>query len=144
MNLELTISAIAVLIAILSIVYSRTGFKKSSDYRQLLEFLGKRIEDLEEIVAVVRESSEADARRVSDQARRIAWLEARVRQPKIIEEEILTDENPHNSPKSIITERRYRVLTLAERGQSVEEIAATLGMMNGEVQLIINLSRMTA
>ncbi|MCY7346117.1 MAG: hypothetical protein LH614_07825 [Pyrinomonadaceae bacterium] len=144
MNLELIMSSIAVLLGVLAAVYARTAFKKSRDYCGLLEFLAQRIEDLEQTVTAVKDLNETGAQRISEQARRVAWLETRVRQPKLIEEDVLNDAQIEISTKSIITERRHRVLTLAARGQSVEEIAETLGMMHGEIQLIINLSRITA
>lgn len=144
MNLELAIASIAVLLGVSAAVYARTAFNKSRDYRELLDFLAKRIEDLEETVTAVKEANDTDAQRISEQTRRIAWLETRVRQPKPIEEDVLDEAQIETAPKSLITERRHRVLTLAARGQSVGEIADTLAMMNGEVQLIINLSRIAA
>ena len=144
MNFELAIASIAVLIGVLAAGYARYAFNKSRDYRELLEFLAKRIEDLEESVMAVRQANDTDAQRISEQTRRIAWLETRVRQPKPIEEDVLNEAQLEASSRSIITERRHRVLKLAERGQSIEEIADTLAMMHGEVQLIINLSRITA
>jgi len=144
MNLESIISSIAALLGVLAFVYSFTAFKKSRDCRGLLEFLAQRIEDLEQTVAVVKDLNETGAQRISEQARRIAWLETRVRQPKLSEEDGSDDAQNEISTKSIITERRHRVLTLAARGQSIEEIAETLGMMHGEIQLIISLNRITA
>lgn len=144
MNLELAIASIAVLFGVPAFFYARTAFNKSREYRGLIEFLGKRIEDLEETVAAVKQMNETDAQRISEQTRRVAWLETRVRHPKTVEEDVLSEAHLETSTKSIITERRHRVLTLAARGQSVDEIADTLAMMRGEVELIINLSRITA
>ncbi len=141
---EIIIASVAVLIGISAFVYSRFSMKKSHDQRGLLEFLGKRMEDLEETVTNYKEINETDVHRISEQSRRIAWLESRVRNPKASEEDVLLEDHLEDNSKSIITERRHRVLKLAARGQSIDEIASTLGMMQGEVQLIINLSRITA
>lgn len=43
-------------------------------------------------------------------------------------------------PKSDMTEKRHRVLSLAKYGQDVDTIANTLGMPHGEVELIVNLN----
>jgi DNA-binding NarL/FixJ family response regulator len=76
------------------------------------------------------------------QASRIAWLESRIRQPKMPKEEAVPDViEPIKSFKSNITERRHRVLALASRGQSAEMIASTLGMMAGEVELIVKFNQ---
>lgn len=53
--------------------------------------------------------------------------------------ESLTTEKP--AAKWSMTERRHRVLRLSAQGQSASAIAFTLGMMPGEVDLIINLNR---
>lgn len=87
------------------------------------------------------------SQRGGEHARRIAWLEARVRErlplavntssyPQAINEEAL-----FIAPAApTITERRHRVLTLARRGKDSNAIAQTLGMSRAEVELIINLN----
>lgn len=144
MNLELALSSIAVLLGLLAVFYARTALKNSRDHRKLLEILGQEIEDLGQTVTTAKEMNEAGVQRISEQGRRVAWLETRIRQPKVVEDDVLNETQIDVSTKSIITERRHRVLTLAARGQTVEEIADTLGMMHGEIQLIINLSRSAA
>lgn len=47
---------------------------------------------------------------------------------------------PSNKPKSDMTEKRHRVLSLAKYGQDVDTIANTLGLPHGEVELIVNLN----
>ena len=73
---------------------------------------------------------------------RLDWLESRARSEELHrnarrqeEEEIPTD-----PARLSITERRHRVLTLAKRGLEAEQIAATLGVPHGEVELIISLN----
>lgn len=111
--------------------------------RGLLEFVEKHVEDLEETLGKNKESLETNAQRVTEQSRRIAWLETRVRQPKPVSEEVI-DDTPVSEPQKLnMTERRHRVITLASRGQNAETIASTLGMLPGEVELIINLNQST-
>ncbi len=84
--------------------------------------------------------------RVTDQARRVAWLESRVRSRAsgAITEEKSEEANfdaAATAAKPTITERRHRVLTLARRGQDAKQIAEVLGVPHGEVELIIGLSK---
>lgn len=118
---------------------------KQRKNRELLEFAYRQLETLEDLSAANRESIEIAAQRVTDQARRIAWLESRLRQTKPAKMEIVRETNsvePAAAPKRLsITERRHRILSLARKGQNAETIAETLGMLPGEVELIINLNR---
>lgn len=141
MNIETHISIFAVLFGAASLIFSLLTVKKLRNQRGLLEFVEKQVEDLETVLMKNKETLEANALRISDQARRIAWLETRVRQPKVASEEIIEDSNISEPQKLTMTERRHRVTTLAARGQSAETIAATLGMLTGEVELIINLNQ---
>ena len=137
------ILALAALLSFCAVAFSLVCFRSYRLHRELLEFLAKQNEDLEKSLAASRNMLETYSTRGADQSRRLAWLETRVRQPKTAPEEML-DEETLNSPaaaKSTITERRHRVLTLASRGQDAGNIAATLGMLRGEVELIINLNR---
>lgn len=92
----------------------------------------------ERLAAAERKSEEITQLR-SDQARRIAWLESRVRQGK-------PNGGPATAPdlktssQTSMTERRHRVLSLARRGLDAMSIAGTLGMPYGEVELIMSLS----
>ncbi len=88
----------------------------------------------------VRRDVETLSRRGTEQARRVAWLESRVRERAPISLKN-TDEEFFIAPaKTTMTERRHRVLTLARRCKDSNQIAATLGMSRGEVELILNLS----
>ncbi len=145
MTFELGMTLAATLCGILGIVLAWSSRADSRKCRELLEFTAKQVEDLELTLAENCSQREAGDLKIKDQSRRIAWLETRIRQPKAVEkaavpEEIMTAE-PTDILKSNITERRHRILTLASRGQNVETIASTLGMMPGEVQLVMNLNR---
>jgi flagellar biosynthesis/type III secretory pathway chaperone len=141
MNIETNISIFAFVFGAASLFLSFLMFKKIRNQRDLLEFVGKQVEDLETVISKNKESLETNAQRINEQSRRIAWLESRIRQPKIAGEEII-DDTPVSQPQKLnMTERRHRVITLAARGQSAETIAATLGMLTGEVELIINLNQ---
>jgi hypothetical protein len=50
-------------------------------------------------------------------------------------------EKTKDVPPANITERRHRIMSLANSGQNAETISEMLGMLPGEVQLVINLSR---
>lgn len=143
MNLEMIISLSAVFVAVLGFIFALVCYKKQIKQRELLEFSAGQIEDLEETLAKNKESLETNAQRVAEQSRRIAWLETRVRQTKPSSDEVFDDTPPDEALKMNITERRHRVITLASRGQDAKTIAATLGMLPGEVELIINLNRLS-
>lgn len=142
MNLETGISLAAVLFGVISFGFGWISYKKQRDFRGLLEFVGQKAEDLEDTLAKNKETLEATSQHIAELSRRVVWLETRIRHPKQVSEEVLDEKMPgENSTKPTITERRRRVITLASRGQDTETIAATLGMLPGEVELIINLSR---
>lgn len=69
-------------------------------------------------------------------AKTVARATAAAPQPPPPEEELLV--LPDTKPT--MTERRRRVLALARRGQDADTISNMLGMPNGEVELIMNLS----
>ncbi|MCD9184955.1 MAG: hypothetical protein LUM44_00865 [Pyrinomonadaceae bacterium] len=150
MNLELQISTASALVALVSFAFAFFCWKKLNNHRELLEFNAKQTEELEKSLANSKELLEMSRQKVNDQARRVAWLETRIRQPKLAKKDVIEEqeveiiEEKTAVNKANITERRHRVLTLASRGQSPEIIASTLGMMPGEVELIINLNRAIA
>ena len=142
-NLGLVISSAAFLIGTSGLILASVCYRKYKSQRDLLEFLGQQNDDLDEMVSKNRALLEKGNQQTIDQARRIAWLESRVRQPKsIIKEDVTVEEilSPQ-LPKSPITERRHRVLALYAKGQTPETIAATLGMMPGEVELMVKLNQ---
>lgn len=141
MNLETIFSIGGFLCGLGGLLVSLFLFNKTRTQRGLLDFVEKQVEDLEMVLAKNKETLESNANRLSDQSRRLAWLETRVRQPKAASEEIIEELPPTEPQKLNMTERRYRVITLASRGQSAESIAATLGMLPGEVELIMNLNQ---
>lgn len=115
-------------------------------HRELLEYLAKRVDDLEDELSSSRDLLETGSHKFTDQARRIAWLETRIRKPRLLADE-LEREVPVAAETIAnwnVTEKRHKVLNLANRGYGPESIAATLGMMRGEVELIINLGRASA
>jgi len=144
MTLETGILVAACFFGISGLGFSFFFHRSSKQNRELLEFLGRQIEELQESLTGSKGKLETSIERISEQSRRIAWLETRIRQPKLLKEEVLEEEVFNNPPKLNMTERRYRVLTLASRGQNADKIAATLGMMSGEVELILNLNRVAA
>jgi hypothetical protein len=96
---------------------------------------------LEEELTVLKQNLEATLKRGADQARRVAWLESRVRPGAPAPRQERDEDLAAVSAEPSITERRHRVLSLARRGLDVNTIAATLGEMPGEVELIIGLMK---
>lgn len=117
------------------------SYRKQRGHRVLLEFAERQIEELENFLSKNREAYDASTQRSVEQSRRIAWLETRVRQPKAVADDVIDDSVPPETPKINMTERRHRVIALALRGQDSGTIATTLGILPGEVELIINLNQ---
>lgn len=144
-NLGIIISSTAFLIGTAGLIISFVCYRKYKEQQELIEFLGQQGDDLDEMVSKNREILKKESERSIDQARRIAWLESRVRQPQkaVAKEEKVTEEIPQ--PQLLkpngITERRHRVMALYAKGQSTETIASTLGMMPGEVELMVKLNQ---
>jgi len=142
--MEIIISLSAVILGIGALALAWAAYKKSRECRSLLEFTEKQIQDLDDATAKTGETVGSALNRLSEQSRRVAWVESKIRKPQIKNDEVIDERiftAPAAAPKSNIVERRHRILSLAARGQSSETIASTLGMMPGEVELIINLNR---
>lgn len=145
--MEMIISMTAAGLGMSAIGMAWKAYRKSLECRNLLEFAEKQIQDLDDEVSKNRETVGSALNRLNENSRRVAWVEAKVRKPQVNSEEVIDDtilSAPVVAPKSSIVERRHRILSLAARGQSSETIASTLGMMPGEVELIINLNRPVA
>ncbi len=100
-----------------------------------------RMDELEEILDDRGKQLNAHQQKLAEQSRRLAWLEARRPAAKQIQDDILDESTLTEPPKLNITERRHRVMALASRGQSAESIASALGMLPGEVELIVSLNQ---
>lgn len=144
MELTIAVSGLAALFALIALILSFKNHRKNLDkYEICLEQLA----ETEELLEKYKRELDQTAQQNSDFARRIAWLEARQRQPKNQPKEVEVEtvvSMPNAAQKPTITERRHRVLRLASNGQNAETIAATLGMLAGEVELILNLNRAAA
>lgn len=81
--------------------------------------------------------------RTTDQARRTAWADSRARTNSFDMEATAAGSSAVAPSKLSITERRHRVLSLARRGLDVQSIASTVGVAQGEVELIIGLNEVT-
>lgn len=140
-SLETQLASAAVFFGLLGILFSLYGMRKQRNLRELADFLGKRIEEQDESIGRQKEFWETNSQRLAEQSRRIAWLESRIRQPKLAGDEILDDIPTAEPPKLNMTERRHRVISLSSRGQNVESIATALGMLTGEVELIVDMNQ---
>jgi DNA-binding NarL/FixJ family response regulator len=139
MNFEITIAALA--LGATGTIASLLIYRRLRAQRSLLEFVEQQVADLQETLGKNKELLDTNAQRVTEQSRRIAWLETRIRTPKLAAEVVPEEVGVAEPVKLNMTERRHRVVKLAARGQNVEGIAATLGMLPGEVELIINLNQ---
>jgi outer membrane murein-binding lipoprotein Lpp len=135
------ISIIAVAACIGLMVQRRS---KVSELRDLLEFSQNQIDELQDVIRKTAEMNDAARDRSADQARRIAWLESRMRKPKPLSADVLDDSVITEQPRLSMTERRHRVIKLANSGKNVEAIATSLGLFRGEVELILSLNQVTA
>jgi hypothetical protein len=144
MSFEIGVSIAGIILGVLGLTLSWVCRRTFRQHRELLDFLASQTDELQENLAQSKEKLAALAKSVSDQSRRIAWLETRVRQPKVLKEAAVAETPLTGTLKSNMNERRARVLTLAARGQDAKKIASALGMMPGEVELIINLNRVSA
>jgi len=142
LNIELTVAVAAALISVIGLLAAVISYRQYRVCRGLLEFTERQIDELDDSSGNLQEIVDSYKTKTADQSRRIAWLESRLRQPKPGRGEVIDDVVISDQPvKWNMTERRHHVLKLASRGQSPENIASTLGMMCGEVELIINLNR---
>lgn len=145
MNLQFGILAGAIVFGVLGLVFSLISFAGNRRNDKLIDALMTHIEDIESELNKSNEFLEDSRIRATDQARRIAWLEARIRKPEKVKKDILSQEVLTPKPVEMnMTERRHRVLSLASRGQNAETISSTLGMLKGEVELIMSLGRGSA
>ena len=137
-------SALIIIVAIAGITLAILQYLRLKEVRALLEFSQTQIDELQDAVLKNHETHEAAQRRATDQSRRIAWLESRLNKPRPASGDILDEAVVAEAPKFSMTERRHRVVGLANRGSSPEAIASALGMFKGEVELILSLNRAAA
>ena len=79
----------------------------------------------------------------AEQSRRVAWLELHLHQTRA-GLSLLNNPAVNGGNVTSMTERRHRVMVLAQRGMDTEMIAETLGVPKGEIELIISLSSLKA
>ena len=137
--LEQQIMLAAGAVVVLCLLTTLIALVKQRKSRRMILADQEQIEELQATVKRLKETIDVNAEHVSEMSRRLVWLDTRIRQPKLAAEEVIDDSS--EAPKLNITERRHRVVTLASRGQSPEAIANTIGMMPGEVELILSLDQ---
>ena len=141
MNMESAILLTPAVLTALSLAIAVLCLARLRKYRRLVDFAEKQIQDLQHTTDLNKETIEKSAERFADMSRRLLWLETRIRQPKKTSDDVLDETTIHEAPKLNITERRHRVFTLASRGQNAETIAKAIGMLPGEVELIMDLDQ---
>lgn len=141
MRQEILIAASSAFVLFIACLAAFRSRRKVGELRGLLEFSQNQINELHDAILHTREASNAAIERSADQARRIAWLETRIRKPRNNTDEVLNDTILTEAPKLSMTERRHRVISLANRGKNIESIATSLGLFKGEVELILSLNQ---
>lgn len=143
MDLQIKIIVFSIFLGTLGVVLATVSLFANLRNKKLIGELLIQTDEIETDFRTTLSDLDRDDLRTMDHARRIAWLETRVRKP----EKLKSEDSPHNvfaqkkSAALNMTERRHRVLTLAKRGQDAPTIASSLGMLIGEVELIMNLGR---
>jgi len=140
MTLETSLLIGAALIGISSLALSILSLFRSRRQQAELNHGADQIECLEGELAEARQMLEESKDSVLMHSRRIAWLDAKVRQNRFVSGSKPGSDKPKSRNRSKIRENKDRVLELANRGQDANRIASSLGMMPGEVELILNLN----
>lgn len=129
--------ATAATAALCFIICLTLAFKLRAQRKRFVAFAGEAEADL----AALQQTSEGLATSAADHARRVAWLESRIRQGKSAPRQEEQDALMLPVAEPSLTERRHRVLSLARRGYDVNTIASMLNELPGEVELIIGMSK---
>ena len=140
MTLETQLILVASVFGLASLSISILTFKKYREQQFELELGVEQIENLEDTLAATKEALAKSSQTVSDHARRLAWLDAKIRQSRFVSVQNTRPAQTAAKQKTNIKEQRSRVLKLAGLGQDPNSIAAALGMMPGEVELILSLN----
>ncbi|NNE66267.1 MAG: hypothetical protein HKN33_06845 [Pyrinomonadaceae bacterium] len=130
----------AALLSATAIGLSLVTLLRNRRQQHLLELEAERIELLEETLAESRGLLESNCETASEHARRIAWLDAKLRRSRHVSTQKKPVSKPVSNGRTSISRNKDRVLKLAETGQDARTIAATLGLMPGEVELVLNLN----
>lgn len=138
-TLEMQLMAVAGTVAVVCLMITFVCLIKIQKTNRAVRESNERIDEIQNTLKRTKDVIEKNAEHSDEMSRRIVWLETRVRQPKLAADDVVDDST--EPPKLNITERRHRVVTLASRGQSPETIASTIGMLPGEVELILSLDQ---
>lgn len=136
---ELQIQIAAGAVCVISLLVGLLCIARLRKSGKVIAAQQEQIEELQNTLKRTRETIESNAQLQAEMSRRLIWVETKIRQPKLTADEVIDD--TAEAPKLNITERRHRVVTLAARGQDAQTIAATIGMLPGEVELILNLDQ---
>jgi C4-dicarboxylate-specific signal transduction histidine kinase len=136
---ELQIQIAAGAVCVLSLLVTLVCIARQRKSNRVAAAQQEQIEELQNTLKRTRETIESNAQLQAEMSRRLVWVETKIRQPKLAAEEVVDDTT--EAPKLNITERRHQVVTLASRGQDPQTIASTIGMLPGEVELILSLDQ---
>ena len=140
MNIEIQFLIGAGCLSAGALVVALAALLRSRGHRNQLELEAEKVDLLEDSLTELRDLLNSSTTAVTEHSRRIAWLDAEIRRSRYVTVNKKTNRKPSTEKKSKINEQRNRVLTLAARGQDPGTIAATLGMMPGEVELMLSLN----
>ena len=140
MNAMIVISAVAAFFGVASLIAARYSIKNSRDQLYLIEINSDQADALEKKFYKQQLLLEETNELVAQQERLIARLESKVLRRSKPQENQLEKLQSAEPGKTEMIERRRRVLKLASRGHDANSIASTLGMLPGEVELIVNLN----
>ncbi|MFM9904749.1 MAG: DUF6115 domain-containing protein [Pyrinomonadaceae bacterium] len=144
MEFEIQILSGGIFLGAGGIVLSIYSMLKQRRMTRVVDEASEQVKVLTDELLRIKESIEQNSQRLSEQKCRVAWLETKIRQPKHNNSEVQPHTAIQETPKETMTERRHRVVALASRGQNADMIAMALGMLRGEVELIMNLNRAAA
>ena len=82
-ELETEILSAAIFFIVLAFGISVICFFRQRRYSKLLAAAGHQVDEMKESLTKIKEASDQNSRRLSEQSRHIAWLETRIRQPKL-------------------------------------------------------------
>ncbi len=141
MNIQIEILAALSVFGLLSFIVSVFSYLSMQKLKTLAKYNNKQIIFLEDSLFECEKELEKNRIRVENQSRFLSSLENSAPKPKELKEETFDAATQRESSEINLTEQKHKVLSLAQNGQDSRSIAEKLGMMPGEVELIVNLNR---
>lgn len=137
--LLITVISVAAVLALIGVIALVFAVKARHAAQRMVAVALQMEHEIEQLSCDLDKSTQ----RANDAALRLARIEARRGTNAASDDSVLAEAaiDEPISAKTSITERRHRVLSLARRGLDTKDISTTLGVPHGEVDLIIELSK---